>query len=196
MCACALSQLQLLSHAWSLVTRVHNQLRSTHEGRHFAMVPILFVVRVAHPPLIQHCGQSSGHSASYAFFWRVYASPLPCLSSHQAGATVDPVDAPSNLSLCRLLVAVTDVLDVPKAFLEEAVLQSRSLQLRYDLLGRRHVVPVDNPVAKTGTSSAVVDVAPDRSQEQGGGGGGGEGHCSPTGGTVLVHVPVKYFRCE
>ena len=80
----------------------------------------------------------------------VWCSPLLLFHlkiQERFGGSLDrPVPA-DRLSLCRILVAVTEILDVPRAFLEEAAARSRSLQLEYDLLGQREMVHLENPVA-------------------------------------------------
>ncbi|CAM9862354.1 unnamed protein product, partial [Hapterophycus canaliculatus] len=108
-------------------------------------------------------------------------------------------DQHRRLSLCRILLAVTDILDVPKAFLEEAVEHSRSLQLRYELLGQREVISLKNPLAAVAThsknSSACHAV---RSAERNGGDGAAKGeegrgaHHRRLG--LLMPVSVNHLR--
>ena len=81
---------------------------------------------------------------------------------------MDAVDVPAKLTLCRILVAVTGILDVPRDFLEEAAEVSRSLHLRYDLLGRRHAIRLENPFsAGLGNVAASFDSGSRSGDEEG-----------------------------
>ena len=94
----------------------------------------------------------------------------------QAWTRVDAVDVPAKLTLCRTLVAVTGILDVPRDFLEEAAEVSRSLHLRYDLLGRRHAIRLENPfLAGLGNVAASFDGGSRSGDEEGEQEGEGEG---------------------
>lgn len=98
-------------------------------------------------------------------------------------------DIPAKLTLCRFLVAVTAILDVPRAYLLDSATHCRSLQLRYNLLGRRVVVRSSNPEVKS--EGTITD-------------GWGEGSISDDEGgdeaspnrraRGLVRVPVNSFR--
>ena len=59
------------------------------------------------------------------------------------------------MTLCRLLVGITDILDVPRSFLEEAASRSSSLQLCYELLGTHEIVRLENPFKERNTDGSV-----------------------------------------
>lgn len=117
------------------------------------------------------------------------------------GGSLDhPVPA-DPLSLCRILVAVTEILDVPRAFLEEAAARSRSLQLGYELLGQREMVRLENPVAKDvsktpGGRGAIGAEAERRNAGERGGGERSEGRRGEREeeGGLLVPISVNHFR--
>lgn len=108
---------------------------------------------------------------------------------------MNALDVPAELTLCRCLIAITDVLDVPTAFLHEAAAHSRSLQLRYEFLGRREAIKLENPVLKGGFATAT------RERNAGGGQDGGDlrpedlppGDLPPED-EGLVRVPVNSLR--
>lgn len=106
---------------------------------------------------------------------------------------MDARDVPGELTLCRVLIAVTDILDVPRAFLEEAFAHSRSLQLRYDFLGRREVFCLDNPaLARGGATKTRGKDAEGRAE----GKRGKEQLSRWPRHEELVRVPVKSFRSD
>lgn len=110
-----------------------------------------------------------------------------------------PPDQNHRLSLCRILLAVTDILDVPRAFLEEAASGSRSLQLRYELLGQREVISLKNPLADAAVSSEWrAGRGLQRSRGRGGVSGGATGKAGrgPRDREVgsLVPLPVNHLR--
>lgn len=98
---------------------------------------------------------------------------------------MDPLDVPQGLTLCRILVAITDLLDVPTAFLQTAVANGHSLELRYHMLGRKEAVLLQNP--------ADTPQEADMSAE----GVAGETKGSPggRGDRGLVNLSVRSFRC-
>lgn len=105
-------------------------------------------------------------------------------------------DQNRTLSLCRILLAVTEILDVPRVFLEEAAARSRSLQLRYELLGQRDEILLENPlVAETIRAESSRGCGfPRRAGRNGEGRGrGGRGARDQTSGS-LMPVSVNYFR--
>eukprot|EP00752_Nemacystus_decipiens_P003390 g3137.t1 len=110
-----------------------------------------------------------------------------------AGNLDHPVPA-DRLSLCRILVAVTEILDVPRAFLEEAAARSRSLRLGYDLLGQREMIHLKNPVAVAGAALKAPGGCGDVE------GGGGDGSAGRRGKREeeergsLVPISVNHFR--
>ncbi len=110
-----------------------------------------------------------------------------------------------RLSLCRILVAVTEILDVPRVLQEEAAALCCSLQLQYQLLGQREVICLENPVAQApaetsrsgelaaGASSAPNRFTHNRADEELGGDnrGGGRGDEAE----LLETIPVNHLRC-
>lgn len=117
------------------------------------------------------------------------------------GSDLDGPAPGDRLSLCRILVVVTEILDVPRAFLEEAAARSRPLQLRYELLGQREVIRLENPVAgevlgNAGGGGAVGAAARRTHAGERGGGQGSrgrrEGQEEDWG--ALVPISVNHFR--
>lgn len=122
-----------------------------------------------------------------------------------AGDFLDRAASTGRLSLCRILVAVTEILDVPRVLLEEAAARSCSLQLQYQLLGQREVICLENPVEQAPEETPRSSDAPDgaspapgrfthnRAEEEVGGGrrGGGRGDKAE----LLETIPVNHLRC-
>lgn len=102
----------------------------------------------------------------------------------QERTAVGALDIPAELTLCRLLVAVIDILDVPRAFLKEAASRSRFLQLRYDLFGRREVIRLKNPLLRERGAIAGEGVINDKETNP----------SLRTEPERLERVQVKYFR--
>eukprot|EP00903_Cladosiphon_okamuranus_P014535 g13482.t1 len=113
------------------------------------------------------------------------------------GDGFDSLVPANRLSLCRILVAVTEILDVPRTFLEEAAARSRSLQLQYELLGQREVIHLGNPVAAGTRETRVGGGGTDRrytGQRTAAEGGGGRLRGHEDMGGLLVPITVNHFR--
>lgn len=111
----------------------------------------------------------------------VLAHPFFCQTEAIA---VDPLEAPKDLTLCRFLVVIDDILDVPQAFLDDAASRDHSLELSYEFLGAREAVRLESPVREGYSSTAS---------------GAGKGYdrsssCSLSSRRRAVRIPVHSFR--
>lgn len=93
---------------------------------------------------------------------------------------IDPLEAPKDLTLCRFLVVIDDILDVPQDFLDDAASRDRSLELSYEFLGAREAVRLEKD---SSTASVGTDKGYDRSRS-----------CSLSSERRVVRIPVHSFR--
>lgn len=105
---------------------------------------------------------------------------------------------PPRLTLCRVLVAVTELLDIPAEFLQRAFASGHSLQLHYEFLGRREAIPLESRarllrrchhVAKRTVPGLSTERTHTKAKER-----EEKDRASRDGRRGMVHLPVNYFR--